>query len=252
MTTTTNSVWDSVSDCVLSELDGTNAVQAVYTNEPQRYGSVISQRRGTTTSTLHADALGTTRALTSSTQTTTDSYLFDAWGNPISSSGSTGNPFRWVGRYGYYQDASTGLIYVRARMYQPTVARWCSKDPIGFEGSKRNLFEYGESGPLSGIDPEGTIYGNWCGPLLHGQDGGPIDKLDIACQAHDKCLATIREFLIPCNVLRCDAILCLKVSNPLICLRSSTPIECNLAAVLIRIYACNPFFGTTPGTPPTI
>ena len=114
----------------LSELDGANAVQAVYTNEPQQYGGVLSQRRGTTTSTLHADALGTTRLLTSSTQTTTDTYLLDAWGNPITSSGTTVNPFRWVGRYGYYQDASTGLVYVRARMYQPTVARWCSVDPL--------------------------------------------------------------------------------------------------------------------------
>ncbi len=126
MTTTTNFVWDSISDCVLSELDGTNAVQAVYTSEPQPYGGVLSQRRGTTTSTYHADALGTTRALTDSTQTTTDTYLYDAWGNHVASTGSTTNPFRWVGRYGYYQDASTGLVYVRARMYQPTAARWTS------------------------------------------------------------------------------------------------------------------------------
>ena len=252
MTTTTNFVWDSVSDCAISELDGTNAVQAVYTNEPQQFGSVVSQRRSSTSHWLHADALGTTRLLTSSTQTTSDTYLLDAWGNPITGSGLTVNPFRWVGQYGYYQDASTGLVYVRARMYQPTVARWCSKDPIGFKGSKRNLFEYGESGPLSGIDPEGTVYGNWCGPLTHGQKGDPIDKLDTACQAHDKCLATYREFLIPCNVLRCDAILCVKASNPFICTGSKTLFECIVAAAKIRIYACNPFFGTTPGTPPTI
>ena len=130
MTTTTNFVWDSVSDCLLTELDGTNAVQAVYTNEPQQYGAVLSQRRGATTSTLHADALGTTRALTDSTQTTTDTYLFDGWGNVITSSGTTVNPLRWVGRYAYYHDASAGLIYVRARVYQPTVARWMSMDPL--------------------------------------------------------------------------------------------------------------------------
>ncbi|MBC7967910.1 MAG: hypothetical protein H7Z17_18520, partial [Fuerstia sp.] len=32
----------------------------------------------------------------------------------------------------YYQDAGTGLVYVRARMYQPTVARWTSADPFRF------------------------------------------------------------------------------------------------------------------------
>ena len=56
-TKTTTFVWDPVSDCVISELNGNNNVQAAYTNEPQQYGGVLSQRRGTTTSTDHADAL---------------------------------------------------------------------------------------------------------------------------------------------------------------------------------------------------
>ena len=152
MTKTTTFVWDPVSDCVISELDGNNAVQAVYTNEPQQYGGVLSQRRGAATSTLHADALGTTCALTSNTQTTTDTYLYDAWGNLITSSGTTVNPFRWVGRYGYYQDASTGLVYVRARMYQPTVARWCSVDPIQRRFVRRNQYSYASQSPILRYD----------------------------------------------------------------------------------------------------
>lgn len=130
MTKTTTFVWDPVFDCVISELDGSNNVQAVYTNEPQQYGGVISQRRGTITSTLHADALGNTRALTDSSETVTDTYLYDAWGNEVASTGTTVNPFRWVGRYGYYTDTLTGLVYVRARMYQPNAGRWLSVDPV--------------------------------------------------------------------------------------------------------------------------
>ena len=113
-------VWDSVNDCVMSELDGSGAVQVTYTNEPQQYGGVISQRRGTTTSTYHADALGSTRALSDSSGSVTDTYLNDAWGNSVASTGTTVNPFKWVGQYGYYTDSSTGQVYVRARMYQPT------------------------------------------------------------------------------------------------------------------------------------
>jgi len=154
-TTTTKFVWDQPTDAYLTELDGSNAVQAVYTNEPTQYGSVVSQRRGTTTSIHHADALGSTRLLTTSAQTSSDTYLYEAWGNLITSTGTTVNPFRWVGRYGYYQDSSTGLIYVRARMYQPTIARWCSKDPIGYDGSYRNLFEFVESCPPIRLDPSG-------------------------------------------------------------------------------------------------
>ena len=157
MTKTTNFVWDAVNDSVLSELDGIGAVQAVYTNEPQQYGSVVSQRRGTTSHTLHADALGTTRLLTTSAQATSDTYVYDAWGNLITSSGSTVNPFRWVGRYGYYQDASTGLVYVRARMYMPTAARWCSVDPIRADFPP-NYYRFANLSPAITLDPSGERY----------------------------------------------------------------------------------------------
>lgn len=156
MTKITNFVWNPIDDCVISELDETGSVQAVYTNEPQQYGGVISQRRGTATSTLHADALGTTRALTDSSGNVTDTYLFDAWGNLVTSSGTTVNPFRWVGRYGYYHDSSTGLVYVRARMFQPTVARWESIDPIGFKDDC-NLFMFTRNSPALWLDPTGFI-----------------------------------------------------------------------------------------------
>ncbi|RLS75691.1 MAG: hypothetical protein DWI00_07400 [Planctomycetota bacterium] len=43
MTKITNFVWNSVDDCIISEVDETGAVQAAYTNEPQQYGR---QQRG--------------------------------------------------------------------------------------------------------------------------------------------------------------------------------------------------------------
>jgi RHS repeat-associated protein len=130
MVTTTKYVWDPVFDCVTHELDENNAVKAVYHNEPQQYGGVLSQRRGNTSHYHHHDAMGSTRFLTDSSGTVTDTYLNDAWGNSVASTGTTVNPFRWVGKYGYYTDNSTGQIYIRARMYQPTVARWASIDPL--------------------------------------------------------------------------------------------------------------------------
>jgi|GEM_PF-2496911 len=123
---TTTFVWDPVFDCVSHELDENNDVKAVYNNEPQQYGGVLSQRRGTTSHYHHHDALGSTRFLTDSSGTVTDTYLHDAWGNSVATTGTTVNPFKWVGKYGYYTDNSTGLVYVRARTYQPTVARWAS------------------------------------------------------------------------------------------------------------------------------
>jgi RHS repeat-associated protein len=130
MVTVTKYVWDPVFDCVSHELDETNAVTAVYHNEPQQYGGVLSQRRGTTSHYHHHDALGSTRFLTDDTGAVTDTYVYDAWGNSVASTGATVNPFKWVGKYGYFTDNSTGQVYVRARMYQPTVGRWCSVDPL--------------------------------------------------------------------------------------------------------------------------
>ena len=124
MVTVTKYVWDPVFDCVTSELDESNAVKSVYHNEPQQYGGVLSQRRGTTSHYHHHDALGSTRFLTDSSGNVTDTYLNDAWGNAVATTGSTVNPFKWVGKYGYYTDDSTGQVHVRARMYRPAVGRF--------------------------------------------------------------------------------------------------------------------------------
>ena len=156
MTKITNFVWNPVDDCIISELDGTGAVQAVYTNEPQQYGGVISQRRGTTTSTYHTDALGSTRFLTDSSGNVTDTYLHDAWGNSVAATGTTVNPFKWVGKYGYYTDNSTAQVYVRARMYQPMAARWISVDPLELESAISD-FLYAGSSPVVHLDPSGLI-----------------------------------------------------------------------------------------------
>ena len=161
-------VWDAVNDCVMSELDGSGAVQVTYTNEPQQYGGVISQRRGTTTSTYHADALGSIRALTDNSGNVTDTYLNDAWGNSVASAGTTVNPFKWVGKYGYYTDNSTAQVYIRARMYQPTVARWLSVDPI-FSFTKEMAYLVAFNSPVaffdaSGLFPQDNISQKYCGP----------------------------------------------------------------------------------------
>ena len=152
MTKITNFVWNPVDDCIISEVDETGAVQAVYTNEPQQYGGVISQRRGNTSHYHHHDALGSTRFLTDSSGNVTDTYLNDAWGNEVASTGTTVNPFKWVGKYGYYTDDSTGQVYVRARMYQPTVARWMSVDPLT---ETLNGYVYSLLSPLARFDLSG-------------------------------------------------------------------------------------------------
>ena len=173
-TETVKFVWDTSTDAYLAEFDGANTLQATYTQEPVQFGRAISQPRSSPSNWYHTDALGSIRALSNSSQVTSDTYLYDAWGNPLSSTGTTVNPFRWVGNVGYYFDSVTGLQYIRARTYQPTIARWtsvdplfymlakagmiglASRDPMGFVGGL-HIYAYVLLRPLSTLDPLGLI-----------------------------------------------------------------------------------------------
>jgi RHS repeat-associated protein len=57
---------------------------------------------------------------------------------------------------GYYADPSSGLIYIKARWYDPLTSTWTSKDPIGFPGGNYNsLYRYVGNNPVTGVDPSG-------------------------------------------------------------------------------------------------
>jgi RHS repeat-associated protein len=53
-------------------------------------------------------------------------------------------------------DPETGLYYMRARYYNPSLGRFISEDPIGLEGGG-NLFAYANSDPVNLRDPSGLI-----------------------------------------------------------------------------------------------
>jgi RHS repeat-associated protein len=196
MVTTTKYVWDPVFDCVTHELDENNAVKAVYHNEPQQYGGVLSQRRGNTSHYHHYDALGSTRFLTDSTGNVTDTYLNDAWGNSVASTGPTVNPFRWVGKYGYYTDNSTGQVYVRARTYQPVVARWRSVDPVWHELGDLQLYNYVSTSPAMKLDPSGWWHMDAVNPLWYKAEFGDRDFESLVREINPRIDATANKVCI--------------------------------------------------------
>ncbi len=151
----TTYMWDELSDNVAAEYED-GVLSAAYTHEPGLYGNLLSENRNGVTSYYHFDGRGDTVALTDDSSNVTDTKEYDAWGNVIASVGSTATPYQFGGRQGY-QTGSTGN-YVRARMYQPTVARWVSKDPLVPSGIK-TIFVYVRNCPVQLTDPSGLIDG---------------------------------------------------------------------------------------------
>ena len=75
----------------------------------------------------HLDGNGSVRALSNSSKTITDTYSYNAFGELISSSGSTVNPFRWLGSAGIYDDSARGSVFGLLHLDDVTYA-----PPIGF------------------------------------------------------------------------------------------------------------------------
>jgi RHS repeat-associated protein len=79
-------------------------------------------------------------------------YDYDVYGAVRTQSGSSSNKFKYVASIGHPTDEETGLIYMRARYYEPGVGRFISEDP----GKHRiNWFIYADNSPTGRIDPNG-------------------------------------------------------------------------------------------------
>ncbi len=135
------------------ETNGSGQVVATYT-----YGlELISQRRNGVDSFYVHDAHGSVRALTDAAGSVTDRYAYDAFGQLMTSSGSTANSFRYAGEQ---HDAATDLYYLRARYYNPSAGRFMSMDR--YQGrlsapSSQHKYAYTENDPVNLIDPTGRV-----------------------------------------------------------------------------------------------
>ena len=94
------------------------------------------------------DHLGSTAGLTDASGNLVEQLTYDSFGN---SSGSTRTRYGYTGRE---RDPDTGLMYYRARWYDPEVGRFISEDPIGLAGGI-NLYAYVGNNPIGFNDPLG-------------------------------------------------------------------------------------------------
>ena len=86
-------------------------------------------------------------------------YVYDAWGNIISITGSLAstvgavNPFRYRG---YYWDSETGFYWLQTRYYDPATGRFINADSYLFENIQGfNLYAYCYNNPVMYVDYDG-------------------------------------------------------------------------------------------------
>ena len=100
------------------------------------------------------DLLGSTVALGTGTAGVQTRYAYDPYGvaqTPVGTAST--NPFQFTGRE---NDGTTaGLMFYRARYYNPAWGRFVSEDPIGIAGGV-NLYAYVGEQPTGWRDPTGN------------------------------------------------------------------------------------------------
>jgi RHS repeat-associated protein len=143
--TTTHLAWDHTGSLPLLLSDGTNS----YLYGPA--GLPIEQINGAGAALyLHHDQQRSTRLLTGPAGAVEGATSYGAYGNVSGSSGTATTP---LGYDSQYANADTGLIYLRARAYDPATAQFMSADPL--TPVTEAPYGYAGDNPLNAGDPSG-------------------------------------------------------------------------------------------------
>jgi RHS repeat-associated protein len=136
---------------VVGEFDGSGNVMA-----HDVYGLGLTSRVDATGASAYYgfDGAGNTAELTGAGGAVLSSYSYLPFGEALSTTGTTANPFTFGGQFGVTSEGD-GLAFMRARSYDPATGRFSSPDPLGFSGGDTNLYRYVFNGPVLASDPSG-------------------------------------------------------------------------------------------------
>jgi RHS repeat-associated protein len=114
----------------------------------------IAQYTETTPEYFLGDALGSARQLVDASGNVVLAKEYGPYGEVLDSTGSGSSSYGYTGEW----TDSTGLVYLRARYYDPTVGRFMTRDTWG--GDKNvpmsyNGWLYGDGNPIRKTDPTG-------------------------------------------------------------------------------------------------
>ncbi|MCZ7670532.1 MAG: RHS repeat-associated core domain-containing protein [Chloroflexi bacterium] len=127
------------------------------TQTAQLYGlDLIGQDDGAGLRLLLADGLGSVRQEMAggAVQTTT---TYDPYGKLLAQTGTSGTVYGYTGEQ---EDAATGLVYLRARYYNPNTNQFMSRDPwngIMQQPQTLNGYSYVLNNSVNFTDPSGLV-----------------------------------------------------------------------------------------------
>jgi RHS repeat-associated protein len=173
-------------------------------------GGLIAMTRNNQSYWYGFEGIGTTRQLMGSQGQVVDAYAFDAWGNELTNPQSqVQNPFKYVGKHGYYLDTESALMLLGVRYYSAEIGRFWSLDTIK---SELNWYLYTNNKPTIMIDPTGKIadiiggmIGGCAVQAILGGIGGYLrggSTCEVGCAASAGCIMGAIQGLIATTVFK--------------------------------------------------
>lgn len=150
----------SLSPIMAEKNDSTGAIVRYYVWTPGgQLLYMIDAADGNKVYHYHFDKSGSTLALTNASGTVTDAYAYTSYGRMLLHTGTSTQPFTFVGRYGVRQEGQAGTLYqMRARYFDALTAQFLSREsewPKLDSPKELNPYQYALLNPLSYIDPTG-------------------------------------------------------------------------------------------------
>lgn len=187
---------------IQAEYQSWSKASATYTHGPNTDDPIMRVTAANDVSYIHQDGLGSVVATTDVSGNLKAAQLYDAWGKPTAGAGT-------LGQYGYTgrEPDETGMMYYRARYYDPAVGRFTQRDPIGLNGGI-NQYIYVSNNPINFTDPSGLLaygsssgFGGSGGASGGGKNGASGANVS-AYPAQTFTDSVVLAFCLPCVAMR--------------------------------------------------